>query len=125
MEAINSTAIFVDWRPPETQRENGIIRGYQVYCVVVDSKNRPKDGTDRIFDTTDGNRREAVITGLEPDTRYSIKVAGYTRRGDGQRSRERFITTTGAGMSYLNLIQCLYSKSLFDWRCIGNQEYDQ
>ncbi|XP_033737518.1 receptor-type tyrosine-protein phosphatase delta-like isoform X9 [Pecten maximus] len=96
VEVINSTTIFVEWRPPETQRENGIIRGYQVYCVVVDSKNRPKEGTDRISDTTDGNRREAVITNLDPATKYSIKVAGYTRRGDGQRSKEVFVVTSGA-----------------------------
>ena len=96
MEAINSTAIFVEWRPPSNQ--NGIIRGYQVYYSEVNSNDEPIPGkTQRFQDTFDGTKHEAVITSLEPDTRYTIRVAGYTRKGDGIRSRVKIITTKGAG----------------------------
>ncbi|XP_041360358.1 tyrosine-protein phosphatase Lar-like isoform X2 [Gigantopelta aegis] len=95
VEAINSTAIFVEWRPPSNQ--NGIIRGYQVYYTEVNSNDEPIPGkTQRFQDTFDGTKHEAVITSLEPDTRYTIRVAGYTRKGDGIRSRVKIITTKGA-----------------------------
>lgn len=99
VEAINSTSIFVEWRPPEARKQNGIIRGYFVYYVAVDENDvKLRNEQERSFDTTDGNRNEAVITGLEPDTRYHIQVAGYTRKGDGARSKIRVVSTTGAGM---------------------------
>lgn len=42
--------------------------------------------------------QEAVITGLLPETTYSISVAAYTTKGDGARSKARLVTTTGAGL---------------------------
>ena len=96
-EAINSSTIFVEWRPPQTRNQNGIIRGYQVYYVELDGNNNRREGSERMFDTGDGNYREAVVTGLAPATNYSIKVAAYTRRGDGSRSRGVTVTTKGAG----------------------------
>ncbi|KAL5017103.1 hypothetical protein ScPMuIL_006692 [Solemya velum] len=95
VESVNSTAVFVEWRPPQTNDRNGIIRGYYVYYIEVDDNDNPV-GTERVIDTGDGNRNQAVITGLEPDTRYHIRVAGYTRKGDGVRSRYRIVSTTGA-----------------------------
>lgn len=96
VEAINSTAIYVEWREPIER--HGIIRGYQVYFYEVDSNDETIPGKQaRFHDTFDGTKHEAVITGLEPDTRYNIRVAAYTRKGDGIRSKARVITTKGAG----------------------------
>jgi hypothetical protein len=86
----------VEWRPPQTKERNGIIRGYYVHYFQVDDNDEPK-GAERMQDTGDGNRNEAVITGLDPDTRYHIQVVGYTRKGDGIRSRAKTVITTGAG----------------------------
>lgn len=47
--------------------------------------------------------QEAVITGLLPETTYSITVAAYTTKGDGARSKARTVTTTGAGLSTASL----------------------
>ncbi|XP_046366897.1 tyrosine-protein phosphatase Lar-like isoform X5 [Haliotis rufescens] len=95
VEAINSTAIYVEWREPIER--HGIIRGYQVYFYEVDSNDETIPGKQaRFHDTFDGTKHEAVITGLEPDTRYNIRVAAYTRKGDGIRSKARVITTKGA-----------------------------
>ena len=60
--------------------------------------------TERMEDTGDGNRNEAVIVGLKPDTRYHIQVAGYTRKGDGMRSSPKTVTTKGAG-TYFHYIR--------------------
>ena len=73
-----------------------MIRGYFIYYTQVDD-NEPIPGTEKVEDVNDGNKNEAVITGLLPDTRYQVTVAGYTRRGDGVRSRPKIISTMGAG----------------------------
>lgn len=98
VQAVNSTTIYVEWRPPRAKERNGIIRGYYVYYAQLDeAENEPIKGTEKMEDTNDGNKNEIVITGLNPDTRYQVTVAGYTRRGDGVRSRPRTINTMGAG----------------------------
>ncbi|KAL3869070.1 hypothetical protein ACJMK2_041796, partial [Sinanodonta woodiana] len=96
VEAVNSTTIFVEWHPPQTQQQNGIIRGYYVYYVEVDTNDDPIPSTEKRIDTEDGNKMDAVIVNLKPDTRYHVQVAGYTRRGDGIRSKARTVTTKGA-----------------------------
>lgn len=42
--------------------------------------------------------QEAIITGLLPETTYSVTVAAYTTKGDGARSKAKVVTTTGAGV---------------------------
>ncbi|XP_053394772.1 tyrosine-protein phosphatase Lar-like isoform X3 [Mercenaria mercenaria] len=96
VQAVNSTTIYVEWRPPRAKDRNGMIRGYYVYYAQVDQNNNVIKGTEKIEDVNDGNKNEAVITGLLPDTRYQVTVAGYTRRGDGVRSRPKIINTMGA-----------------------------
>ncbi|ESO86619.1 hypothetical protein LOTGIDRAFT_128794, partial [Lottia gigantea] len=93
IEVINSTTIFVEWQPPANA--NGIIRGYQVYYVEVNRNDEPISSAP-YYDTYSGDKREAVITGLNPDTRIMVNVAAYTRKGDGIRSRSKLITTKGA-----------------------------
>jgi hypothetical protein len=38
LEAINSTAVGVQWRPPAEREQNGVIRGYQVLYVKLDDE---------------------------------------------------------------------------------------
>ncbi|KAL4236406.1 hypothetical protein ACF0H5_004791 [Mactra antiquata] len=96
VEDVNSTTIFVSWRAPRAKERNGIIRGYYVYCAELDENNEPIPHTEETKDTNDGSKTDMVITGLKPDTMYQITVAGYTRRGDGIRSKPKTISTKGA-----------------------------
>lgn len=50
--------------------------------------------------------QEAIITGLLPETTYSLTVAAYTTKGDGARSKAKVVTTTGAGMCCLWIYVC-------------------
>lgn len=59
------------------------------------------------YDTHDPMKTEAIITGLKADTRYLVQVAAYTRKGDGLRSKQRMLTTKGAGKS-LGLVMMLW-----------------
>ncbi|WAR22990.1 LAR-like protein [Mya arenaria] len=96
VQEINSTTIYVDWRPPRAKDRNGIIRGYYVYYTVIDDNGDPIRGQEQLVDTVDGNKNEMVITGLRPATRYQVSVAAYTRKGDGVRSRPKIVSTKGA-----------------------------
>jgi netrin-G3 ligand len=47
------------------------------------------------FDVLDGTAQELNVTGLQPDTKYSVQVAALTRKGDGDRSPPVTIKTLG------------------------------
>lgn len=93
---MNSTAIFVEWKSPANGERNGIIRGYQVHYVQLNHKSE-SIGSPRIFDTANGQVMDAVIIGLKSDTKYQVVVRAYTRKGDGNASRPKIVTTMGAG----------------------------
>ncbi|XP_045197640.2 receptor-type tyrosine-protein phosphatase delta-like [Mercenaria mercenaria] len=96
VQAVNATTIYVEWQPPRPMDRKGTIRGYYVYYAKVDQNNNVIMSTEKIEDVNDGNKNEAVITDLLPNTRYQVTVAGYTRRGDGVRSRPKIINTMEA-----------------------------
>lgn len=47
------------------------------------------------FDVLDGAALELNVTGLQPDTKYSVQVAALTRKGDGDRSQPVNVKTPG------------------------------
>jgi len=47
------------------------------------------------FDVLDGSAQELNVTGLQPDTKYSVQVAALTRKGDGARSPPVTVKTPG------------------------------
>ena len=93
VEAINSTTIYVTWKPPRTKDRNGVIRGYYVYYIELNDQDEPMQSNQKMEDTGDVKKEEMAIVGLKPDTRYQVSVAGYTRKGDGIRSRAKIVTT--------------------------------
>uniref|UniRef100_A0ABM5EMA3 protein-tyrosine-phosphatase n=1 Tax=Pogona vitticeps TaxID=103695 RepID=A0ABM5EMA3_9SAUR len=103
VEVLNSTAIQVFWRSPVQNRQHGQIRGYQVHYVRME--NGEANGLPQIKDvmladaqweTDDTAEYEMVISGLQPETAYSITVAAYTMKGDGARSKPKLVVTKGA-----------------------------
>ncbi|XP_048415532.1 receptor-type tyrosine-protein phosphatase delta-like [Stegostoma tigrinum] len=101
--ALNSTALKVMWRSPVPNKQHGQIRGYQVHYVeVVDGEARGqpliKDVmlADAQWETDDTAEYEMIISGLQPETMYSITVAAYTTKGDGVRSKSKLVVTKGS-----------------------------
>lgn len=117
---INSTAIHVEWKPPKSKEQNGVIRGYHIHVQEVreevrstfDSRDSPRakmgrwinvsyvfQGKDLLNEPIRRDVHEGVlevnITGLQPDTRYSVQVAALTRKGDGDRSPPVHVRTPG------------------------------
>ncbi|XP_041417363.1 receptor-type tyrosine-protein phosphatase F isoform X11 [Xenopus laevis] len=103
VDSVNSTSVRVTWKSPLPTKQNGQIRGYQVTYVRLEG-GEPR-GNPIIKDVVlseaqwrpeDVGDYDAVITGLSPETTYSITVAAYTTKGDGARSKPKVVSTTGA-----------------------------
>ncbi|XP_025161579.1 tyrosine-protein phosphatase Lar isoform X7 [Harpegnathos saltator] len=93
--AINSTAIQVKWKPPKAKDQNGVIRGYHIHVQEVREEGKDLLNEPIRRDVHEDGVLEVNITGLQPDTRYSVQVAALTRKGDGDRSVPVHIKTPG------------------------------
>jgi len=49
LDAVNSTAVHIQWRPPLEREQNGVIRGYQVLYMRIDEREEGIGGT-RVYD---------------------------------------------------------------------------
>ncbi|XP_043917020.1 receptor-type tyrosine-protein phosphatase delta [Protopterus annectens] len=103
VEAINSTSINVSWRSPAPNKQHGQIRGYQVHYVRMENGEPVgppalKDImlTDAQWEFDDTAEHQMIISGLLPETTYSVTVTAYTTKGDGARSKPRLVITKGA-----------------------------
>ncbi|XP_035294819.1 receptor-type tyrosine-protein phosphatase F isoform X4 [Cricetulus griseus] len=103
VEPLNSTAVHVSWKLPVPNKQHGQIRGYQVTYVRLE--NGEPRGQPIIQDVMlaeaqwrpeESEDYETTISGLTPETTYSITVAAYTTKGDGARSKPKVVTTAGA-----------------------------
>ncbi|XP_078070241.1 receptor-type tyrosine-protein phosphatase delta isoform X8 [Mustelus asterias] len=124
VEALNSTAITVSWRSPVPNKQHGQIRGYQVHYVRMEHgepRGQPmlKDVmlADAQWETDDSAEHEMIISGLLPETTYSVTVTAYTTKGDGARSRAKLVVTTGAvpGKPRLLVSHTQMNTALIQW----------
>ncbi|XP_051809701.1 receptor-type tyrosine-protein phosphatase F isoform X22 [Acanthochromis polyacanthus] len=125
VEAINSTAIRVTWKPPMQGKQHGQIRGYQV--IFSRLENGEPRGQPNIMDVAlpeaqwnieESTEHEAIIGGLQSETTYSVTVAAYTTKGDGARSKAKVITTTGAvpGKPTMMISTTMGNTALMQWQ---------
>ncbi|XP_021175676.2 receptor-type tyrosine-protein phosphatase F isoform X17 [Fundulus heteroclitus] len=116
VEAINSTAIRVTWKPPVQVKQHGQIRGYQV--IFSRLENGEPRGQPNIMDVALPEAQEAVIGGLLAETTYSVTVAAYTTKGDGARSKAKVVTTTGAvpGRPTMMISTTMGNTALIQWQ---------
>ncbi|XP_029687427.1 receptor-type tyrosine-protein phosphatase F isoform X5 [Takifugu rubripes] len=125
VEAINSTAIRVTWKPPLQGKQHGQIRGYQV--IFSRLENGEPRSQPNIMDVAlpeaqwhidESTEHEAIIVGLQSETTYSVTVAAYTTKGDGARSKAKVITTTGAvpGKPTMMISTTMGNTALIQWQ---------
>ncbi|XP_062830282.1 receptor-type tyrosine-protein phosphatase delta isoform X40 [Anolis carolinensis] len=115
VEAVNSTSVKVSWRSPVPNKQHGQIRGYQVHYVKME--NGEPRGQPMLKDIMLADAQEMVISGLQPETTYSLTVTAYTTKGDGARSKPRLVSTTGAvpGKPRLVISHTQMSTALIQW----------
>ncbi|XP_068449272.1 protein tyrosine phosphatase receptor type Fa isoform X4 [Clinocottus analis] len=115
-DALNSTALRVTWKPPLSEKQHGQIRGYQL--VYSRLENGEPHGQPVIMDVSLPDAQEAIVTGLLPETTYSVTVAAYTTKGDGARSKAKLVTTTGAvpGKPSMMISTTIGNTALIQWQ---------
>lgn len=115
VDSLNSTSVRVTWKSPLPTKQNGQIRGYQVTYVRLEG-GEPR-GNPVIKDVMLAEAQESLITGLSPETTYSITVAAYTTKGDGARSKPKVVTTTGAlpGKPSIGISTTTQNTALVQW----------
>uniref|UniRef100_UPI003AAD0770 receptor-type tyrosine-protein phosphatase F-like isoform X2 n=1 Tax=Centroberyx gerrardi TaxID=166262 RepID=UPI003AAD0770 len=129
VEAVNSTAIRVTWKPPLQGKQHGQIRGYQV--IFSRLENGEPRGQPNIMDVAlpeaqwnieESTEHEAIISGLHSETTYSVTVAAYTTKGDGARSKAKVITTTGAvpGKPAMMISTTMGNTALIQWPTLSD-----
>uniref|UniRef100_A0A8C2RMK7 protein-tyrosine-phosphatase n=1 Tax=Capra hircus TaxID=9925 RepID=A0A8C2RMK7_CAPHI len=124
VEAVNSTSVKVSWRSPVPNKQHGQIRGYQVHYVRMENgepKGQPmlKDVmlADAQWEFDDTTEHDMIISGLQPETSYSLTVTAYTTKGDGARSKPKLVSTTGAvpGRPRLVINHTQMNTALIQW----------
>ncbi|XP_041419914.1 receptor-type tyrosine-protein phosphatase S isoform X25 [Xenopus laevis] len=124
VEAVNSTSVKVSWRSPVANKQHGQIRGYQVHYVRMENgepKGQPmlKDVmlADAQWEYDDTTEHEMIISGLQPETAYSITVTAYTTKGDGARSKPKIVSTSAAvpGKPRLVISHTQMNTALIQW----------
>ncbi|XP_061744738.1 protein tyrosine phosphatase receptor type Fa isoform X6 [Nerophis ophidion] len=115
-DALNSTAVRVSWKPPLPVKQHGQIRGYQIIYSRLE-KGEPH-GQPLIMDVSLPEAQEALLTGLLPETSYSVTVAAYTTKGDGARSKAKVVTTSGAvpGKPTMMISTTIGNTALIQWQ---------
>ena len=101
MVTINSTAIFIKWRLPAETDRNGVIRGFAIRCVLLNSSAANpvmRSSVDPVIhEVLDPTATEATVADLQANTDYEVQVAAFSRKGLGELSRPRVIRTKGLG----------------------------
>ncbi|XP_073726780.1 protein tyrosine phosphatase receptor type Fa isoform X16 [Misgurnus anguillicaudatus] len=116
VDNVNSTALRVSWKSPLQQKQHGQIRGYQV--VYSRLENGEPRGQPTIRDVALPEAQEVILTGLLPETTYSVTVAAYTTKGDGARSKAKVVMTTGAvpGKPTMIISTTIGNTALIQWQ---------
>ncbi|KAF3819924.1 hypothetical protein GH733_015433 [Mirounga leonina] len=128
VEPLNSTAVHVSWKLPVPSKQHGQIRGYQVTYVRLE--NGEPRGPPIIQDVMlaeaqvrswewrpeESEDYETTISGLTPETTYSVTVAAYTTKGDGARSKPKIVATTGAGRPTMMVSTTAMNTALLQWQ---------
>uniref|UniRef100_A0A8C5HZA4 Receptor-type tyrosine-protein phosphatase F n=1 Tax=Gouania willdenowi TaxID=441366 RepID=A0A8C5HZA4_GOUWI len=115
-EPLNSTAIKVKWKPPLSVKQHGQVRGYQLLSTRLE--NGEPHGQPVFMDVSLPEAQEAVITGLLPETTYSVTLSAYTTKGDGAPSTAKVVKTTGAvpGKPTMLISTTTWNTALIQWQ---------
>lgn len=90
VQSVNSTALRVHWTPPDPQLINGINQGYKLQAWTEESMGEMSEPavTQTVapspFDPL--ATQTAMLSGLQPYTRYHVTVLCFTSPGDGVAS---------------------------------------
>ena len=86
VEILESSSVFITWKPIPENSRNGIIKGYYIeYYPEDENKTAKKNLVNENFTSFN-------LKSLRKFTTYTIKVAAYTKAGIGPLSSKTFKT---------------------------------
>ena len=93
MGDVLSTSFIISWQPPASEYRNGIIVGYTVKIVNLDTNDETQ---------TNINETSLVVTDLTPFTDYEISIAAHNGAGRGPFSVSVTVETEETGKYFCN-----------------------
>ncbi|XP_064473840.1 cell adhesion molecule Dscam1-like isoform X2 [Ornithodoros turicata] len=88
ISGLGSTHFKIQWKPPPSDHQNGKIQGYYVGYRPYESS------LPYTYQTVTGpDPRQAVVRGLQLNTRYSVVVQAFNTAGTGPSSHQLVLTT--------------------------------
>ncbi|CAL1295381.1 unnamed protein product, partial [Larinioides sclopetarius] len=87
---LSSTAVKVLWEPPEASLQFGAIKGYYVGYKRKESSDKYVYKT---LENRENLREERILTNLERNTRYRIRVQAFNSKGAGPPSDDVEVET--------------------------------
>ncbi|XP_016521996.1 receptor-type tyrosine-protein phosphatase F-like isoform X3 [Poecilia formosa] len=116
IETLNSTTIKMTWKAPLSVKQYGQIQGYHVVCSKL--KNGEPHGQPVVSDISNPNAQEAFVSGLLPETTYSITLVAYTAKGDGASSKAAVFSTNGAvpGKPSMMISTMMGNTAMIQWQ---------
>ena len=88
-EVVDSRSIYLTWHPPEPSGHNGIIIGYFIQIIEVD--------TNSYFSFNRTNHTEFLLQQLHPYYSYNCSIAALTAVGGGPFSSPVLVQTDEDG----------------------------
>lgn len=88
VEILESSSVFITWKPIPENSRNGIIKGYYIEYYPED-ENKTAVPTENLANE---NFVSFNLKSLRKFTTYTIKVAAYTKAGIGPLSNKTFKT---------------------------------
>jgi hypothetical protein len=78
VDTLNTTSIIVSWQQPLLEKRNGLIIGYKISI---------KENEKQIWHSNvDSDPRSKIISGLQPGSKYSVRITARTINGSGPAS---------------------------------------
>jgi len=76
----------------------GVVRGYRIHYTLVNDRGVALEDTKKLLDVVNSSLTEVIVGGLEPGHMYQFEMSAYTRRNEGERTRQKRIRTHAAGL---------------------------
>ncbi|KAG8193109.1 hypothetical protein JTE90_013867 [Oedothorax gibbosus] len=86
----SSQSIKVSWKPPTTELQHGVLKGYYVGYKVMGT---PESFVYKTLEIGESFKEECHVTSLRRNTKYSVVVQAFNSKGAGPPSDEVVVET--------------------------------
>ncbi|CAG0905062.1 unnamed protein product, partial [Darwinula stevensoni] len=94
VEVVNFTSAIVRWKPPKQKEQHRFIVGYRISTQEMDDLRKPI-GEPLVHTVQNRSTLTFLLTDLQPDSKYEVRVAAFMRQGFGKRNSPIVLQTPG------------------------------